>query len=45
MPLPIDATLKDLVQLFLHDYEVQMGLSDFGPFAPPWRPARPGRGY
>src|SRR5205809_179697 len=30
MPLPFDATLKDLVQHFLHDYEVQMGLSDVG---------------
>src|SRR5947209_20576515 len=34
MPLPFDATLKDLVQHFLHDYEVQMGLSDLGPFTP-----------
>src|SRR5437870_7809268 len=34
MPLPFDATLKDLVQHFLHDYEVQMGLSDLGPLTP-----------
>jgi len=34
MPLPFDATLKDLVQHFLHDYEVQMVLSDLGPFTP-----------
>jgi hypothetical protein len=34
MSLRFDATLKDLVQRFLHDYEVQMGLSDLGPFTP-----------
>ncbi len=34
MPLRFDATLKDLVQHFLHDYEVQMGLSDLGPLTP-----------
>ena len=34
MPMPFDATLKDLVQRFLHDYEVLMGLSDFAPLAP-----------
>ncbi len=34
MPLPFDATLKDLVQHFLHDYEVQMGLTDLGPLTP-----------
>jgi predicted transposase YdaD len=34
MPLPFDATLKDLVQHFLPDYAVQMGLSDLGPFTP-----------
>jgi hypothetical protein len=34
MPLPFDATLKDLVQQFLPDYEVQMGLSDLGPLTP-----------
>jgi hypothetical protein len=34
MPLPFDATLKDLVQTFLHDYEVQMGLTEFAPLVP-----------
>ena len=34
MPMPFDATLKDLVQSFLHDYEVQMGLSEFAPLTP-----------
>jgi hypothetical protein len=34
MPLPFDATLKDLVRHFLHDYEIQMGLSDLGPLTP-----------
>ena len=34
MPMPFDATLKDLVQTFLHDYEVLMGLSDLSPLAP-----------
>jgi hypothetical protein len=34
MPLRFDATLKDLVQHFVHDYEIQMGLSDLGPFTP-----------
>src|SRR5262249_42052555 len=32
--LPFDATLKDLVQHFLPDYEAQMGLSDLGPLTP-----------
>ncbi len=31
MPLPFDATLKDLVQSYVPDYERQMGLADFGP--------------
>ena len=34
MPLRFDATLKDLVQHFVHDYEVQMRLSDLGPLMP-----------
>jgi predicted transposase YdaD len=34
MSLRFDATLKDLVQHFLHDYEVLMGLSDLGPLTP-----------
>jgi predicted transposase YdaD len=34
MPLPFDATLKDLVRHFLRDYEIQMGLSDLGPLTP-----------
>jgi len=34
MPMPFDATLKDLVQSFVHDYEVLMGLSDFSPLTP-----------
>ena len=34
MSLPFDATLKDLVQHYLQDYEEQMGLSGLGPFTP-----------
>jgi hypothetical protein len=31
MPMPFDATMKDLVQTFIHDYEVQIGLQEFLP--------------
>ena len=34
MSMRFDATLKDLVQSFLPDYEAQMGLSDFAPLTP-----------
>jgi hypothetical protein len=34
MSLPFDATLKDLVQSFLPDYERQFGLSDLSPLTP-----------
>jgi hypothetical protein len=34
MPLPFDATLKDLVQSYLPDYEQQFGLSDLSPLTP-----------
>jgi predicted transposase YdaD len=34
MPMPFDATLKYLVQSFVRDYEVQMGLTEFAPLVP-----------
>jgi len=34
MPLPFDATLKDLVQSYLPDYERQFGLLDLSPLTP-----------
>src|SRR5581483_12443866 len=34
VPLPFDATLKDLVHHYLPDYVRQMGLGEFAPLAP-----------
>jgi predicted transposase YdaD len=34
MPMPFDATLKDLVQSFLPDYERQLQLTDLSPLVP-----------
>jgi hypothetical protein len=34
MPLPFDATLKDLVQAYLPDFERQLDLTDLGPLRP-----------
>jgi hypothetical protein len=34
MPFPFDATLKELVQAYLPDYEKQLGLEDLGPLRP-----------
>ncbi|MCI0642609.1 MAG: DUF4351 domain-containing protein [Gemmataceae bacterium] len=34
MPMPFDATLKDLVQSFVPDYERQFDLTDLGPLQP-----------
>ena len=34
MPLPFDATLEDLVQAFLHDYEVRLARRRFAPLVP-----------
>lgn len=34
MPLPFDATLKDLVQNYLPDFERQLDLTDLGPLRP-----------
>jgi predicted transposase YdaD len=34
MSMPFDATLKDLVQTYLHDYEMQIGLEEFEPLTP-----------
>jgi hypothetical protein len=34
MAMPFDVTMKDLVQSFVHDYELQLGLADLGPLTP-----------
>jgi hypothetical protein len=34
MPLPFDATLKDLVRSYVRDYELQLDLADVGPLTP-----------